>query len=127
MSVKDVDRSAGRLRSDDCDDDPILERDVECADEATIREMSAAAWERQIGGLLERSGFYRRKFAELGAGVTKISLDELHDFIRMLDAEGYPRAFLRHGDLRLELSGSSRHADQVVANVTITLGPEDPS
>ena len=51
MSVKDVDRSAGRLRSDDCEDDTILEREVECADEATIREMSAAAWERQIGGI----------------------------------------------------------------------------
>jgi phenylacetate-CoA ligase len=79
MSVKDRDVSAGRLRLDECDVDPILDRDVECADDATIRSLSAAAWERQIGGLAERSGLYRRKFAEIGADLARISLADLHE------------------------------------------------
>jgi methionyl-tRNA formyltransferase len=44
----------------------------------------------------------------------------LYDFIRMLDADGYPRAFVRHGDLRLELSHARIEGDQVVASVTVT-------
>ncbi len=52
------------------------------------------------------------------------SLDDVEDFIRMLDADGYPRAFLRHGGLRLELRGASRYADRVEATVTITV--EEP-
>jgi hypothetical protein len=42
----------------------------------------------------------------------------------MLDADGYPRAFLRHGPLRLELRGATRYADRVEATVTITV--EEP-
>jgi methionyl-tRNA formyltransferase len=48
------------------------------------------------------------------------TLDELDRFIRMLDADGYPRAFLRHGSFRLELRRSTRYADRVEADVTIT-------
>lgn len=33
-----------------------------------------------------------------------LSPKQLYDFIRMLDAPGYPRAFVRHGDFRVELS-----------------------
>jgi methionyl-tRNA formyltransferase len=44
---------------------------------------------------------------------------EIYDFIRMLDAEGYPRAFVRRGDLRLELSDARLDGDVVRATVTI--------
>jgi methionyl-tRNA formyltransferase len=44
----------------------------------------------------------------------------LYDFIRMLDADGYPRAFVRRGDLRLELSHARLEGDHVVAQVTVT-------
>jgi methionyl-tRNA formyltransferase len=36
--------------------------------------------------------------------------EELHDFIRMLDADTYPAAFVEHGDWRIEFS-RSRIAD----------------
>jgi methionyl-tRNA formyltransferase len=48
------------------------------------------------------------------------SLEELYDFIRMLDAEGYPRAFLNHGGFRYELSRAGLYNGRIVADVTIT-------
>lgn len=47
-------------------------------------------------------------------------LDIVHDHIRMLDAEGYPHAFLEIGELRLEFTESVRLAGRVVARVEIT-------
>ena len=48
------------------------------------------------------------------------SLDELHDFIRMLDADGYPRAYLVHRGYRYEFSNSARHGDHLEARVVVT-------
>jgi methionyl-tRNA formyltransferase len=45
----------------------------------------------------------------------------LHDFIRMLDADGYPHAFLEYGKFRLEFSRSALYEGRVVADVRITL------
>ena len=39
--------------------------------------------------------------------------------IRMLDADGYPHAFVRHGDLRLELRHAVREGDAIRADVRI--------
>lgn len=50
-----------------------------------------------------------------------LSLDGVVDHVRMLDADGYPRAFVRHDGLRLELRGAVRYADRVEARVVITL------
>jgi len=47
-------------------------------------------------------------------------LQALHDFIRMLDAEGYPRAFLEHEGFRYEFSRAALGSGRVVADVTIT-------
>lgn len=47
-------------------------------------------------------------------------LAELHDFIRMLDADGYPRAFLEHAGFRYEFSRVSRHDGRLRADVVIT-------
>ena len=58
---------------------------------------------------------------------TGSSLLELHDHIRMLDAEGYPKAFLEIGNLRLEFDRSSLHHGEVQANVKISLIPESQS
>jgi methionyl-tRNA formyltransferase len=52
-----------------------------------------------------------------------LSPQAAYDFIRMLDAEGYPRAFLRHGGLRLTLSGARLEAGALTAQVCIT--PEE--
>lgn len=47
------------------------------------------------------------------------SLDELYDFIRMLDAEGYPPAFLDLGEFRVELTNAAREGDALTARARI--------
>jgi len=48
----------------------------------------------------------------------------IYDHIRMLDADTYPRAFLKRGGLRLEFSDARLVDGRVVARVEIT--PEEP-
>jgi methionyl-tRNA formyltransferase len=48
------------------------------------------------------------------------SLDDLFDFLRMLDAEGYPRAFLVHRGYRYEFERPARRSGRIDAQVTIT-------
>lgn len=48
------------------------------------------------------------------------SLQTLHDFIRMLDAETYPHAFLEHGGFRYEFRRAALYNDRIVADVKIT-------
>jgi methionyl-tRNA formyltransferase len=47
------------------------------------------------------------------------SLEDLQDFIRMLDAEGYPHAFLEHEGFIYEFGRAQLYHDKIVANVTI--------
>lgn len=47
------------------------------------------------------------------------SLDQLHDFIRMLDAEGYPHAFFENDYFRFEITRSSLKKESIVADVRI--------
>ena len=69
--------------------------------------------------------FKRRKPEE--SRITKLdSLDHLHDFIRMLDAEDYPRAFLSHAGYRFEFSRSALYERRIVADVRITVEPKEP-
>lgn len=68
-------------------------------------------------------------FQRRGAGdselPSKTGLRDVHDHIRMLDAEGYPPAFVRYGDLRLELRRAAFYDGKVVADVEITIDRED--
>ncbi|MGH2542460.1 MAG: methionyl-tRNA formyltransferase, partial [Ardenticatenaceae bacterium] len=63
--------------------------------------------------------FKRRKPSESRISEL-ISLHTLHDFIRMLDAEGYPRAFLEHKGFRYEFSRAAIYDGRIAADVTIT-------
>jgi methionyl-tRNA formyltransferase len=62
--------------------------------------------------------FKRRRPEESEIG-TAASLEELFDFIRMLDAEGYPRAFLLHSGFRFEFSRPALYDGRIVADVKI--------
>lgn len=64
---------------------------------------------------------FRRRRPEEGDLTVCHSLAEIFDYIRMLDAEGYPRAFLNVGDLHLEFSRASRGEDTILADVRITV------
>lgn len=70
----------------------------------------------QSGQVVE---FPRRKPSE--SEVPQLpALEKLHDFIRMLDAEGYPAAFLQHGGFRYEFHRAGLYDGRIVADVTIT-------
>lgn len=63
--------------------------------------------------------FKRRKPRESGI-LELTSLQSLYDFIRMLDAEGYPRAFLEYAGFRYEFSRAALYDDRIIADVKIT-------
>jgi len=48
------------------------------------------------------------------------SVQALHDFIRMLDAEGYPKAFISYKGFRYEFSRAALYSGRIQADVTIT-------
>lgn len=55
------------------------------------------------------------------------SLADLHDFIRMLDGEGYPPAFISHRGFRYEFSRATLREGRIVADVTITPETNPPA
>ena len=63
--------------------------------------------------------FKRRKPSDSEIPETT-SLQGLHDFIRMLDADGYPRAFISHRGYRYEFGRATLKDGRIVADVTIT-------
>ena len=48
------------------------------------------------------------------------SLQQLYDFIRMLDANGYPKAFIESKGYRFEFSRAALYEGQIIADVQIT-------
>ncbi len=63
--------------------------------------------------------FARRKPSESELP-READLDRVYDFVRMLDADGYPRAFFERGGLRFELRRAARYDGRVEADVVIT-------
>ncbi len=66
---------------------------------------------------------FKRRKPEEGDLAGLASLQELHNFIRMLDADGYPPAFLEIGRFRLEFRRASYRGESVLADVTIRERP----
>lgn len=69
----------------------------------------------QIG---EPTVFERRR-PEQGDLTRTANLNELYDLIRMLDADGYPKAHIDVGSVRLSFSRASLKPDTVIADVAI--------
>lgn len=66
----------------------------------------------------EPTVFRRRKPADGDlAGLEELS--QVYDYIRMLDADGYPAAFVATEHLRFELFRASLHPEHIVADVRI--------
>ena len=63
---------------------------------------------------------FRRRKPEQSEMPELKSPENLFDFVRMLDAEGYPRAFITHKGFRYEFSRATLRADGIVADVKIT-------
>jgi len=63
---------------------------------------------------------FRRRHPTDGDWSQVASLMQVYDFIRMLDADGYPPAFVEVGRFRLEFSRAARKDGAIVADVRIT-------
>lgn len=96
-----------------------LQEDLDISEgsaETIFRRMSQIIFEKMIPALIterpqpqaqsgEVTEFERRKPEQSNLQNAELqSLDQAYDFIRMLDAEGYPKAYLQIGNLKLELS-----------------------
>jgi methionyl-tRNA formyltransferase len=69
--------------------------------------------------------FFRRRRPDQGNLLEAKSLNKIFDLIRMLDADGYPSAFINIGNLRLEFRRATRTSDNIIADVTITLNDKN--
>lgn len=47
------------------------------------------------------------------------SLEQIYDYIRMLDCEGYPKAYIDFGEFRIEFSAADYNKNQIKADVRI--------
>lgn len=63
---------------------------------------------------------FRRRTRKDGEISGLASLAQIHDWIRMLDADGYPSAYLEVGEWCLEFSRASLRGDEILADVRIT-------
>ncbi len=64
--------------------------------------------------------FERRK-PHQGSWKNARDLDEVYNFIRMLDADGYPSSFIKIGKFKLEFSRVSKKVGALFSDVKITL------
>ena len=51
-------------------------------------------------------------------------LQKIYDFIRMLDAEGYPRAYIKLNNVKYEFTKASKNNGKIFANVEIKVENE---
>ncbi len=63
--------------------------------------------------------FFTRRNSSDGNLFKAKSATELFNMIRMLDAEGYPSAFIEWGDFKVEFKGAEQQADGISATVMI--------
>lgn len=63
---------------------------------------------------------FRRRTPDEGNLAELDTLEKLFDHIRMLDAQGYPPAFIETAHFKLEFSRASLRADGVIADVRIS-------
>jgi len=70
---------------------------------------------KQSGEVIE---FKRRKPSQSEL-FSNFDLEKIYDYIRMLDGEGYPRAFIKFGKYKLEFSRASLKNNKIIADVKI--------
>jgi methionyl-tRNA formyltransferase len=64
---------------------------------------------------------FKRRKPEQSSLPNSGSLENAYDFIRMLDAEGYPHAFIEHGNYLINFRNARLDGKRVVAEVEIKL------
>jgi phenylacetate-CoA ligase len=72
-----VEVAAGRLPGDECDADPIWDREVETEDHEQALARASVAWQTQFRHLMDNSPFYARRFRDAGVGPSKLDLKDI--------------------------------------------------
>lgn len=62
---------------------------------------------------------FKRRTPEQSELTEDMTLDKIYDYVRMLDAEGYPNAFLKFGKYKLLFSRAQRCTDSLLCDVRI--------
>lgn len=75
---------------------------------------------KQVGSIVS---FPRRKPEESNMK-DLAELQKIYDFIRMLDAEGYPRAYIKLNNVKYEFTKASKNNGKIFANVEIKVENE---
>jgi methionyl-tRNA formyltransferase len=68
--------------------------------------------------------YKRRKSTKVNLAKCK-TITDLYDIIRMLDGEGYPKAYIDIDDFKIEFSRASLNSDGILADVKITKIDDD--
>ena len=63
--------------------------------------------------------YFKRRNREDGNLKSLKKINEIHDYIRMLDCDGYPPAFLETENFTFEFSNSNINNETIIANVRI--------
>jgi methionyl-tRNA formyltransferase len=63
---------------------------------------------------------FKRRSPDLSRIPSNLSPRQLYDFIRMLDAPGYPRAFIEHHDLKIRFYNANLVDEKVIAEVEVS-------
>lgn len=89
--------------------------------DAVIEEMIVELVSRQPTPVPQQGNpvAFKRRRPQDSAINGDMTLQQLYDHVRMLDAEGYPHALLEVGRLRIEFTKASRRVDRIEAQVTI--------
>ena len=70
--------------------------------------------------------YYRRRKSEENAlPIFSIKLDEIYNYIRMLDDPEYPHSFIEVGNIRLEFSNAQLRDESILARVEISIVHRD--
>lgn len=72
---------------------------------------------KQVGEVTE----FKRRTPSQSRIPESLNISQIYDYIRMLDAEGYPKAFIENGDYKIEFDNATLVGDKLTAKVLITI------
>jgi methionyl-tRNA formyltransferase len=70
---------------------------------------------KQTGEVVE----FKRRVPSQSEIFPDFELDKIYNYIRMLDGEGYPKAFIKFGKYKLQFSRASLKSNKIIADVEI--------
>lgn len=62
---------------------------------------------------------FQRRSPEMSRMPSRMTIRQIYDFIRMLDAPEYPVAFIEHGNMRIEFRNAQLRGKELYADITI--------